>query len=130
MPRGRSKQAYGNRTDLNGKVPKSAPTGMPYGENKKLMDAQATVPMGNPEMAVAETPAKPEVPPMQKVTPIPLTEPTRNPDENILVGSTQTRTQDPDLQRLKSLQPIFEAEALSDDAPKIFRDFVSWLRTQ
>jgi hypothetical protein len=128
MPRGRSKQAYGNRTDLNGKIPKAAPTGMPYGENKKLMDAQAAVPMGSPE--VAAPPAKAEIPPMQKVTPIPLTEPTRNPDENILVGATQTRTQDPDLQKLKSLQPIFEAEALSDDAPKIFRDFVSWLRTQ
>jgi hypothetical protein len=126
MPRGRSKQGYGNRTDLANKVGGE----MAYGEKAKLMAGQKAVPMANAETSVPEAPAKPEVPPMQKVTPIPLTEPTRNPDENILVGATQTRTQDPDLQKLKSLQPIFEAEALSDDAPKIFRDFVSWLRTQ
>jgi hypothetical protein len=126
MPRGRSKQGYGNRTDLANKVGGE----MAYGEKAKLMAGQKAVPMANAATSVPEAPAKPEVPPMQKVTPIPLTEPTRNPDENILVGATQTRTQDPDLQKLKSLQPIFEAEALSDDAPKIFRDFVSWLRTQ
>jgi hypothetical protein len=107
---------------------------MPYGENKKLMDAQSAVPMGNPEMAVtpptettqelAQAPAQPAV------TPIPLTAPTQRPNENILSGMSQTRSQNTDLQKLKSLQPIFEAEALADDAPETFREFVNWLRTQ
>ena len=130
MPRGRSKQAYGNRTDLNGKIPKAAPTGMPYGENKKLMDAQAAVPMANPAMpAPMETPA-PSAPPEARVTPIPLTAPTERPNENILTGLSQSRSQNTDLQKLKSLQPIFEAEALADDAPEMFREFVNWLRVQ
>ena len=130
MPRGRSKQAYGNRTDLNGKIPKAAPTGMPYGENKKLMDAQAAVPMANPAMpAPMETPAPP-APSEVRVTPIPLTAPTERPNENILTGLSQSRSQNTDLQKLKSLQPIFEAEALADDAPEMFREFVNWLRVQ
>ena len=134
MPRGRSKQAYGNRTDLNGKIPKSAPTGMPYGENKKLMDAQSAVPMGSPEMAVAPpaetTQAPVQAPAQPTITPIPLTAPTQRPNENILSGLSQSRSQNTDLQKLKSLQPIFEAEALADDAPEMFREFVNWLRIQ
>jgi septal ring-binding cell division protein DamX len=133
MPRGRSKQAYGNRTDLNGKIPKAAPTGMPYGENKKLMDAQSAVPMGNPEMetvAPQEQPSMAQAPMAQKVTPIPLTAPTQRPNENILTGATTTRQPDSDMQKLKSLQPLFEAEAATDDAPQVFREFVSWLKTQ
>lgn len=131
MPRGRSKQAYGNRTDLNGKIPKAAPTGMPYGENKKLMDAQSAVPMSNPEMETA-APMAPEgsTPMAQKVTPVPLTAPTERPNENILTGATTTRQPDSDMQKLKSLQPLFEAEAATDDAPQVFREFVSWLKTQ
>jgi hypothetical protein len=131
MPRGRSKQGYGNRTDLNAKIPKSAPTGMPYGENKKLMDSQSVVPMANPEMQTVPPKALEETIPMaQKVTPVPLTAPTQRPNENILTGATTTRQPDPDMQKLKSLQPIFEAEAASDDAPQVFREFVSWLKTQ
>ena len=131
MPRGRSKQAYGNRTVLNGKIPKAAPTGMPYGENKKLMDAQSAVPMANPEMATAppmeaaQAPAQPA-----QVSAIPLTAPTQRPNEDILTGISKSRSQNTDLQKLKSMQPIFEAEALSDDAPEMFREFVSWLRVQ
>jgi hypothetical protein len=127
MPRGRSKQAYGNRTDLNGKIPKAAPTGMPYGENKKLMDSQDAVSMGTPEMATPT--ADPQVT-EPKVTPIPLTAPTERPNEDILTGATTTRQPDQDIQKLKSLQPLFEAEAAQDDAPQVFREFVSWLRTQ
>jgi hypothetical protein len=132
MPRGRSKQAYGNRTDLNAKIPKAAPTGMPYGENKKLMDAQDAVPMSNPAMPPAapmETSAPPA--PMEtRVTPVPLTAPTQRPNEDILTGMSQSRSQNTDLQKLKSLQPMFEAEALADDAPEMFREFVNWLRVQ
>lgn len=133
MPRGRSKQAYGNRTDLNGKIPKAAPTGMPYGENQKLMDAQSAVPMGNPEMETVSPEAQAvgaEIPMAQKVTPVPLTAPTERPSENILTGATTTRQPDSDMQKLKSLQPLFEAEASTDDAPQVFREFVSWLKTQ
>jgi hypothetical protein len=133
MPRGRSKQGYGNRTDLNAKIPKSAPTGMPYGENKKLMDAQSAVPMANPEMATAPpmeaAPAQAPAQPAQ-VSAIPLTAPTQRPNEDILTGISKSRSQNTDLQKLKSMQPIFEAEALSDDAPEMFREFVSWLRVQ
>ena len=130
MPRGRSKQAYGNRTDLNGKIPKAAPTGMPYGENKKLMDAQSAVPMGNPEMAAPQETAVAQAPAQPSVTPVPLTAPTQRPNEDILTGLSQSKSQNTDLQKLKSLQPLFEAEALADDAPEMFREFVGWLRLQ
>lgn len=134
MPRGRSKQAYGNRTDLNGKIPKAAPTGMPYGENKTLMDRQDAVQMGTPEMAVAApeevSPQMAQAPMQPAVTPIPLTAPTQRPNEDVLTGISQSRSQNTDLQKLKSLQPLFEAESLADDAPQLFREFVSWLRLQ
>jgi hypothetical protein len=124
MPRGRSKQqGYGNRTDLTAKVGGE----MTYGEKQKLMDGQAAVPMG--------TPATPEPMPVPeatspKVTPVPLTAPTERPGENILTGASTTTQPDQDIQRLKALQPMFEAEAAQDDAPQIFREFVSWLKTQ
>lgn len=127
MPRGR--KAYANRTDLNNpKVAVNAPTGMPYGENKALRDAQKAVPMGNPEMAQAPA----STPTAAPVKPIPLTQFTDRPNENIMTGVT-TPVQQPgnqDLQKLKSFQGIFEAEAQSDDAPQTFRDFVEWLRYQ
>jgi len=70
-------------------------------------------------------------PPMpSKVTPVPLTAPTERPNENILTGTTTTRQPDRDLQKLKSLQPLFEAEAALDDSPRVFQEFVSWLKTQ
>jgi hypothetical protein len=129
MPRGRAKTGYANRTDLAAKVGGE----MTYGEKQKLMDGQKDVPMGSPAMAEAPpmeaTPATPTTQ-APSVTAVPLTAPTQRPDENILTGVNQTRVQDPDLQKLKSLQPIFEAEALSDDAPEVFRQFVSWLRTK
>jgi hypothetical protein len=105
---------------------------MPYGENKKLMDAQSAVPMANPEMATAppmEAPAQAPAQPAQ-VSAIPLTAPTQRPNEDILTGISQSRSQNTDLQKLKSMQPIFEAEALADDAPEMFREFVNWLRVQ
>ena len=136
MPRGRSKQAYGNRTDLNGKIPKAAPTGMPYGENKKLMDAQAAVPMGTPEMAVA-TPSDPNIaleqqiasaPAPEKV--VPLSAPSQFPDEDISQGllPPQGKQIDPDITKLKTTYlPLFMQEAGNPNAPAMFRDFVKWL---
>lgn len=131
MPRGRSKQGYGNRTDLANKVGGE----MAYGEKAKLMAGQKDVPMANAETSVpaAAPMASPEVaqsPVQPKVTPIPLTAPTQRPNENILAGMSQSRSQNTDLQKLKSLQPLFEAEALADDAPEMFREFVGWLRLQ
>ncbi len=134
MPRGRSKSGYGNRTDLANKVGGE----MAYGEKAKLMAGQKDVPMGTPAMAEAapqapQTPQAPEAPtaPSQPpVTPIPLTAPTQRPNESILSGLSQSRSQNTDLQKLKSLQPLFEAEALADDAPELFREFVGWLRLQ
>lgn len=136
MPRGRSKQAYGNRTDLNGKIPKSAPTGMPYGENKKLMDAQSAVPMGSPEMAVA-APSDPNIaleqqiasaPAPEKV--LPLSAPSEFPDEDISQGllPQQGKQVDPDITKLKTTYlPLFMQEAGNPNAPAMFRDFVKWL---
>ena len=130
MPRGRSK-AYANRTDLTGKVPVDAPTGMPYGENKKMRDAQKAVPVANPEvpMPPERSPQAPmaAAPPIQ---PIPLTMETQRPMEDILTGMSATKTDNPDLQKIKSLQPMFELEALSPEAPETFRQFVTWLRSQ
>lgn len=124
MPRGRSK-AYANRTDLTGKVPVNAPTGMAYGENKKLRDAQKDVPMANPEV-----PAPPAQPAMPMIQPVPLTAETQRPMEDIMTGINTTRVDSPDLQKMKSYLPLFEMEALGSEAPETFRQFVSWLRTQ
>lgn len=129
MPRGRSKQGYGNRTDLANKVGGE----MAYGEKTKLMNGQKDVPMANAETSVpAAAPMATPVPEVTspKVTPIPLTDPTQRPNEDILTGATTTRQPNQDIQTLKSLQPMFEAEAAQDDAPQVFREFVSWLRTQ
>lgn len=126
MPRGRSK-AYGNRTDLTGKVPVSAPTGMPYGENKKLRDAQKAVPMGTPEVPKPAVNAMPETQPAMPV--VPLTEPTQFPDESITTGlqDLKMNNADPDMTRLKSYLPLFKQEATSPTAPETFRNFVKWL---
>jgi hypothetical protein len=126
MPRGRSK-AYANRTDLTGKVPVNAPTGMPYGENKKLRDAQKDIPMANPD---APMPTASSQPMMTQVKSVPLTAETQRPNEDIMTGLNTTPVPNSDLQKLKSYQPLFEMEALSEDAPETFRQFVSWLRTQ
>jgi len=122
MPRGRSKQGYGNRTDLTAKVGGE----MTYGEKQKLMDGQDAVPMASAESSVPP-PVAPSAP---MVTPVPLTAPTERPNENILTGAPTMTEPNQDIQKLKALQPLFDAEASMDDAPQVFRDFVSWLRTQ
>jgi hypothetical protein len=135
MPRGRSKQAYGNRTDLNGKVAKAAPTGMPYGENKTLMDRQAAVPMANPEMpkvdpSMAAAVEQPTTPPPAAVRAVPLTAPSDFPNEDISQGLLPSQAQqvDPDITKLKTTYlPLFMREAGNPNAPVMFRDFVKWL---
>lgn len=122
MPRGRSKQGYGNRTDLTAKVGGE----MTYGEKQKLMDGQEAVPMGTP---AAPEPQAPSVStPMAK--PVTLDQPTQMPSENIMTGLSTTKSQNPDIIALKSMQGLFEAEALRDDAPDTFREFTRWLRSQ
>ena len=139
MPRGRSKQAYGNRTDLNGKIPKAAPTGMPYGENKTLMDRQSAVQMGTPEMvpAAAAPAAEPTMVSAmnQQAAPtpaqiVPLSAPSEFPNEDISQGLLPRSNQqvDPDITRLKETYlPLFMQEAGNPNAPVMFRDFVKWL---
>ena len=141
MPRGRSKQAYGNRTDLNGKIPKAAPTGMPYGENKTLMDRQSAVQMGTPEVAApVAAPAEPNMvsamnqqvsaPAPDPAKVVPLSAPSEFPDEDISQGLLPRSNQqvDPDITRLKETYlPLFMQEAGNPNAPVMFRDFVKWL---
>lgn len=128
MPRGRSK-AYANRTDLTGKVPINAPTGMPYGENKKLRDSQKAVPVANPEVPKPQANAMPAMPPVSAQPVVPLTEPTQFPNESITTGLSDLKMNqaDPDMTRLKSYLPLFKQEATSPTAPETFRNFVKWL---
>lgn len=128
MPRGRSK-AYANRTDLTGKVPVDAPTGMPYGENKELRDRQRAVPMANPEVPKPSTQGPQAQLPQQIQPVVPLTEPTQFPNESITTGLSDLRmdSADPDMTRLKSYLPLFKQEAISPTAPQMFKDFVKWL---
>lgn len=118
MPRGRSK--------TGGSIAKAVPNDLPYGDRKKLEDAQSAVPMGTPTVPEA----KPLPQAKAKVAPIPLTDPTRRPDESILTGSSVTRSTNPDMVELKKLLPLFEAESVAPNAPDQFRGFVKWLRDQ
>jgi len=131
MPRGRSKQAYGNRTDLNGAVPKAAPTGLPYGESKKLMDAQAAVPMASPELPPAPPvtqEAQAPVAPLEPIGTTSLGAPTEFPNESIGQGLLPQAQVDPDITRLKTTYlPLFIQEASNPNTPVMFREFVKWL---
>lgn len=128
MPRGRSK-AYANRTDLTGKVPVDAPTGMPYGENKKLRDRQRAVPVANPEVPKPEpmNDLAQAASPLSSV--VPLTEPTQFPDESITTGLPMMSQpeMDPDTTKLKSYLPLFKVEANKPGVPNTFKEFVKWL---
>jgi hypothetical protein len=111
---------------------------MPYGENKKLMDAQSAVPMGTPEMAapaeptmvssMEQPPQAADAPPQAKV--VPLSAPSEFPEEDISQGLLPASNQqvDPDITRLKETYlPLFMQEAGNPNAPVMFRDFVKWL---
>ena len=137
MPRGRPK-GYVNRTDLQaGKpLPVSAPTGMPYGDNKALRDSQKAVPMAGtksptpPKMAApAPLPAAPQTPPTAMPT-VPLTAPTQRPMESVTTGLANT-TASSDMQNLKNTYLSYFEDALRyQNVPQQFSDFVTWLRTQ
>lgn len=133
MPRGRAK-GYANRTDLQaGKpLPVSAPTGMPYGDNKALKDAQRAVPMAGTE-SPTPTANTPQTAPMASGTPlpvVPLTAPTQRPSEPITTGMPST-TASSDVQTMKATYlPYFENALRYQNVPEQFASFVSWLRTQ
>lgn len=137
MPRGRSK-GYTNRTDLQmGKpMPVSAPTGMPYGDNKALRDAQRAVPMAGtsapkPPAAAPATPAAnaaPVVPTNPSVTP--LTAPTQRPSETIMTGVNNSAPMN-EIQQLKNnYLSYFQDATRGADVPEQFNNFVMWLRNQ
>ena len=130
MPRGRSKQGYGNRTDLANKVGGE----MAYGEKAKLMASQKAIPMANAETSVptaapATAPASASMAaPADPV--VPLSAPTQFPNEDISQGllPPQQDQVDPDISRLKNTYlPLFMEEAGNPNAPRMFRDFVKWL---
>src|SRR5213078_1555218 len=97
MPGGRSRRggvrtgtpgsAYPQRTDLNVNrtLPITAPTGLPYGEHKALIDTQQQVPIQTP----APTPTGLLPPPEPQAPPAPITPlsaPTTRPQEPITAG--------------------------------------------
>ena len=133
MPRGRPK-GYVNRTDLQaGKpLPVSAPTGMPYGDNKALRDSQKAVPMAGTS---APTPPKAPAAPMDQpaanpMPTVPFTAPTQRPSEPITTGVANPSSSS-DMQNLKaSYLSYFEDAVRYQNVPKQFSDFVTWLRAQ
>ena len=94
MPRGgrrqgRTGQAYGNRTDLNGSLPVQTAPGQPYGQAGQQAAAQKAVPMGTPTVPPPAAP-QPGQPEPQYATPqdVPgLTDPTARPDEHLMTGA-------------------------------------------
>lgn len=143
MPRGRAKtpKAYGNRTDLNGPMPITAPTGQDqYGARAEQVKSQEALRMGTPDVAkanpltpiggpVVEEQVTAEVTaPMQRPTPVPLTAPTQDPNTPVTAGIVQGQTTDPDVLALKTeLLPLFRTQAAQPGVPRQFRDFVTWL---
>lgn len=98
MPRnGRRKgatgTAYAQRTDLNARLPVTTPTGLPYGENQALANAQRSIPMasaptptaapaGGPSPAPGGTPSTPLPVPGAR----PFLRPTERPNEPVTAG--------------------------------------------
>ena len=79
--------AYANRSDLRSSLPLNAPTGLPYGDRQKLIQAQHAVPMA-PAPAPQTAPAAPAAP--QTPTPPPgaldFLRPTERPNEPVTAG--------------------------------------------
>ena len=100
MPRGGRHKgspatSYPQRTDLNKPLPVAAPTGLPYGENQALSNAQRTIPMAPaPTPAAGPPPAPgggsggPAAPPAPLPVPgaNPLFRPTERPNEPVTAG--------------------------------------------
>lgn len=99
MPGGRSRRggvrtgtpgtSYSNRTDLNRNrtLPVTAPTGLPYGQHKQLVDTQKQVPIQTPGAPTAGPPGPVSPTPPAPAPPIiPLSAPSQRPDEAITHG--------------------------------------------
>ena len=77
---------YPNRSDLRAALPLNAPTGLPYGDRQKLIQAQRAVPMAPaPTAAPAPGPSAAPAPPAGGPGPIPAPAPGQNP----LLGPTK-----------------------------------------
>lgn len=98
MPRGGKRSgsagtAYANRSDLNSHLPITAPTGLPYGENQALSNAQRTIPMAPaPAPAGSPAPAAGSGGPVSPPAPLPVPgarpflRPTERPNEPVTSG--------------------------------------------
>lgn len=133
MRQGQVGKAYSNRTDLNPAraMLNETPRGGQYGSRKASEDARKMVPMGTTEVPNVPTEAAPQ-PAMPR--PVPLTEPTQFPDEDIRSGMNNMMNTLPpdtmaeDMQKLRSYLPMIQIAAESEDSPQVLRDFVNYLR--
>lgn len=80
-------KAYPQRTDMNAvrTLPAVAPTGLPYGEHKQLVDAQRAVPLPAAPPATAGPAVASPVPTTPGSLP-PFDRPTERPDEPVTAG--------------------------------------------
>lgn len=144
MPRGRAKtpKAYGNRTDLNGPMAITAPTGQAqYGARAQQVASQEALRMGTPEVAKPRANANPLTPiggpvveeqvtaevtaPVQRPTVPRLNQPAPS---GMQITPPPMQTTDPDLLALKeNFLPLFRTQAAQPGVPRQFRDFVAWL---
>ncbi len=84
---------YTNRTDLASALPLNAPTGLPYGDRAKLIQAQRAVPMAPAPSAPSATPAPASSPVGGAGAPTPVPggagpflRPTERPNEPVTAG--------------------------------------------
>jgi len=133
MRQGQVGKAYSNRTDLNPAraMLSETPRGGQYGSRKASEDARKVVPMGTTEVPDVPAEAAPQ-PAMPR--PVPLTEPTQFPDEDIRSGMNNMMNTLPpdtmveDMQKLRSYLPMIQIAAEAEDSPQVLRDFVNYLR--
>ena len=133
MRQGQVGKAYSNRTDLNPAraMLSETPRGGQYGSRKASEDARKMVPMGTTEVPDVPAEAAPQ-PAMPR--PVPLTEPTQFPDEDIRSGMNNMMNTLPpdtmaeDMQKLRSYLPMIQIAAEAEDSPQVLRDFVNYLR--
>lgn len=110
-----------------------APTGLPYGDNKALMDAQRAVPMAGttaPKPAPQNAPEMPSVPSAGPLTAVPFTAPTQRPMEPIMSGVQSSTAPNEVLQLKNNYLSYFENALRGPEIPEQFKSFVLWLRNQ
>jgi hypothetical protein len=111
---------YTNRSDLQGaQLPVSAPTGLPYGDRAKLVQAQRAVPMGTPGSPPPGAGTPPSQPPAAGPAPgsLPFTGPTERPNEPVTAGLPIGPGAGPEsltMNQSNPQDPIFQAVAALD----------------